>query len=669
MDYQSSMAYTGALKWPYPVDYEKTNTVVVDVLVIGGGHAGCSAGIAAARRGAKVAVCDKAPIKRAGCGGAGQDHWNSIFDNPKSPVSAEDHIEKIVETIHTLGHRDYITVKGTWEALMELEKLGLPIRDDDGDFLDAATLDSDTKLLKSYNYKQMVSIKLRGGHYIKPVLYEGLRQAGATLYERIMITTLLTEGGKQGARIAGAVGFSMETGEFYIFKAKCVIIASGYVFGCWTFSTELTGGGWGQDPNETGDGLAMAWKAGAQVCDMERGARLGGMTPLSWPRFASGSCSNTWYPCSVVDNNGKEIPWEDVNGDRVPSVEARNMPVKGQTYMGVGSSDKTPGISTPDIISDVGARIKNNEFSMPLWADIAGMPDEERRSIFGVMIGNEGKTRYPIFDYYTRWGFDPTKDMLMGNICDPSTSKAKIPGWPGSAYPESGVLMNEARSAGEIATDWNLMSNITGLFSAGASCGVEGCSFACSSGFYAGNRAAELAAKLTHCPVDEEQVQTERERVYAPVKRCGSQEAFVSWKELWAGSARVMQQCCGSYRTPDIMRVGLKWLDSIKQYEMQLTYARTPHELARVLECESRITNSEVFLLAGIQKMEDPHYQQKDLYIFHQLKDGKLVSTYKEDKYWLKAPYADSYLENYKRCRAGETQQKNNAEGTNGTDK
>lgn len=653
MDYQSTVITEGPLKWPYPVDYDKINEVKVDVFVIGGGHAGCSAGISAARKGAKVAVCDKAPIKRAGCGGAGQDHWNSIFENPKSPMSVENVIEKTMETVHSLGHRDYIAMKGTWDALLELERLGLPIRDDDGDFIDAATRDKETKLLKSYNYKQMVSIKLRGGHYIKPVLYEGLRKAGADLYERIMITSLLNEDGKQGGRIAGATGFSMETGEFYIFHAKTVIITTGYVFGCWTFSTELTGGGWGQDPNETGDGLAMAWKAGAQICDMDKGAK-NGMSPFSWPRFASGHSSNTWFPCSIVDNNGKSIPWEDVNGDPIENIQDRNAPVKGQPYMGVSSSDKMPKIDTPDILHDIGERIKNKEYEMPLWADLSGMPDEERRSIFGVMIGNEGKTRYPIFDYFTRWGFDPTKDMLMGNICDPA-AKRRGHGWVSSRIPESGVMMNEARSSGEIASDWNLMTNVEGLFCAGIASGLEGCSFACSSGFYAGNRAAELAMKLEHCEIDKEQVTAERKRVYAPVKRFGNKEAYVSWKELWAGSARVMQQCCGNYRTIQILKTGLTWLDSIKNYEMQLTYARTPHELARVLECESRITNSELFILAGISKLREPEEKvKKDQYVFHQLENGNFHTIYREDKYWLKAPYKDNYLENYTNCRVGE---------------
>ena len=70
-----------------------------------------------------------------------------------------------------------------------------------------------------------------------------------------MVTSLLTEGGRQGTRVTGATGFSMETGEFYVFNAKSVIITSGYACTMWTYSTEITGNSYRWDPNDIGDGL------------------------------------------------------------------------------------------------------------------------------------------------------------------------------------------------------------------------------------------------------------------------------------------------------------------------------------------------------------------------------------------------------------------------------
>lgn len=651
MDFQGNRG-NEVFEWPYPVHYEKTIKVDTDVLVIGGGLAGCCAGIAAARRGMKVAVCDKAPIKKSGCGGAGMDHWNTVLDHPDSPMSVEYNIEHGKDT--GLCHRDYIAVKGTWEALMELEKLGLNIRDDLDEFKGAATRDEKTGLLKAYDYREMVAVKLHGGNYIKPTLYNGLRDAGAELYERIMITSLLTENGMQGSRVVGATGFSLTGGEFYVFSAKSVIISTGYACSMWTYNMEITGNSYRWDPNEIGEGLAMAWQAGAEVFGMHQAGSTKGNNPFAWPRFGVGNPSNTWFPCSIVDNNGKEIPWEDINGKRLTSVEARNLPAEGQPYIGSSKSDNLKGIGQANIIHDLAERIRAGEYELPLWADLASMPEDERRSIWGVMIGNEGKSRFTLYDLYTRSGFDPTRDMLMAPIELPE-NYMKFGAW---FHGEPDIVKpwrTENGGQGEIACDWNLMTNIPGLFIAGASGGLEGCSFACSSGFYAGNRAAEYSEATELGTVCTQQLEAERERVYAPTKRCGNSSFYVSWKELWGGTARVMQQCCGEYKTIPILRQGLAWLQSIKNTEGQMTYARNPHELARVLECDTRFAVSALFMQACISRIEAGEAGLPESgYIFNRLDGDKVLTEYKEEKYWLKGNNKSSYLENYRACRAKE---------------
>ena len=74
-------AYTqdsSGINWPYPVNYGKENKVSVDVLIIGGGIAGCHAAINAARKGVKVSIVDKGPIVRSGDGGDGYCFARSI---------------------------------------------------------------------------------------------------------------------------------------------------------------------------------------------------------------------------------------------------------------------------------------------------------------------------------------------------------------------------------------------------------------------------------------------------------------------------------------------------------------------------------------------------------------------------------------------------------------
>lgn len=81
------------LKWPYPVRYGEEKEVSADVLILGGGIAGCHAAINAAKRGAKVIVVDKGPVIRSGSGGAGVDHWGQAITNPCCKITPEEKIE------------------------------------------------------------------------------------------------------------------------------------------------------------------------------------------------------------------------------------------------------------------------------------------------------------------------------------------------------------------------------------------------------------------------------------------------------------------------------------------------------------------------------------------------------------------------------------------------
>lgn len=646
MSYQADLGMH-PVKWPFEISYDKVNHVTVDTVIIGGGLAGCCAGIAAARGGVKVAVIDKAPIKRSGCGGAGMDHWNTVLDYEGSPMTVEENFRR-GSTDGRQGHRDYIAVKGTWNALMELKKLGLQIEDEDGDFFGTATYDKKTKLLKAYDYRELVAVKLRGGQFIKPVLYDGLRkEKNVSLFERVMATSLFTENGKQGTKVTGVAGFSMETGELNIFHTKSVILTSGYACTIWTYSTEITGNSWRWDPNEIGEGLAMAWNAGAEIFGMYKNGHTRASHPFAWPRFGVGNPNNTWFPCTIVDNNGKEIPWMDKNGKVLTSVKERNLPAEDQPYCGSTISDDLKSVATPNLIKDLPDRIKNGEYELPLWADLPGMPEEERKSIWGVMVGNEGKSRFTLYDYYTRAGFNPELDMLMAPIMQPEgyRSGGWFQGEPNAAKPWRSESFGRQ---GEPLLDWNLMTTVPGLFAAGAASGLEGCSFACSSGFFAGNRASEYAKANTLGEIDKKQLEKEKKRIYAPIKRMGKDSAYISWKELWGGSARVMQQCCADFKTESILKQGLMWLESIKKTEMQETYARNPHELARVLEDETRITVSEMFLNGCLTKLtaEKENMPEKS-YLFIR-KDGNRVKTkIRSEKFWLQAPYQEDYLKNY----------------------
>ena len=73
-----------AVAWPYPIEWDKTEEIDTDVLVIGGGASGCFAAMGAASRGARVVMWEKAATMTSGAMGSGCDHWEMAATNPCS---------------------------------------------------------------------------------------------------------------------------------------------------------------------------------------------------------------------------------------------------------------------------------------------------------------------------------------------------------------------------------------------------------------------------------------------------------------------------------------------------------------------------------------------------------------------------------------------------------
>lgn len=157
-------------EWPYPVNYGKEHEISTDALVLGGGLAGCTAVINAKKKGVNVTIVDKAPIIRSGSGGAGIDHWHDVFTNPSSGITPDEVMEIQAGQASGRGgfeHVSYITCKESYDALLDVEQMGLPIRDLDGEFECAPFRDEETKLLFAYDYKNKHTVRLRGGANLK----------------------------------------------------------------------------------------------------------------------------------------------------------------------------------------------------------------------------------------------------------------------------------------------------------------------------------------------------------------------------------------------------------------------------------------------------------------------------------------------------------------------
>lgn len=648
-----------AIEWPYPVNYGKENEAVADVLVLGGGIAGCHAAINAAKRGAKVVVVEKGAVIRSGSGGAGVDHWHAACTNPCSKITPEEMME-LGKTLNAgylfpgygNGITSYILFKESYDALLDVERMGIKVRDVNDEFADAEFRDEKTKLMFAYDYENKYCIRVNGGADIKVALYKELRRLGVQIYDRVMATSLLTEDGKQGARVVGATGVNTRTGEFYIFKAKATVLSTNAPEGLWIFSTELAGTSTHGDPNNAGEGTAMAWQAGAELTLMERSGATNTSGGFAYPAFGTGNAHDTWYACTIVDANGKEIPWVDRDGKVLQSVSERYHPVPGQRTFFQGRSFSYD-LWGPSLIPDLPERIMKGEFVLPLYADLPGMPEHERRALWGLMVYNEGKTKI-IYDTYQKAGFDPGKDMLQVNVMPPD--KYAFRSWWASYGPRQwrgGFL------GGGLVFDWDLKTSLDGLYVAGESTYAGGDhAVAATTGRYAGRKASEYAQKAKEPLAERKQVKEEKTRVYAPVRR----KYGIGWKELRAGLCRIMQDYCGEYRNEETLSMGLRWLGSVRESEASRTYARNPHELMRTLECLTRITVGEIMMHASLVRkasskplefkrldypeMDPPEWNKL---VTMRLKNGDIKVGELPLNYYLLPPNATTYEENYKK--------------------
>jgi succinate dehydrogenase/fumarate reductase flavoprotein subunit len=652
--------HAGVLEWPYPVSYGKETQVSADVLVLGGGIAGCHAAISAAKRGSKVIVVEKGCVLRSGSGGAGVDHWHGACTNPASKITPDE----LMELTHNLNNgytfpeygneiSAYILLRESWDALRDAEDMGVQVRDVDDEFVGAEFRDDATKLMFAYDYDNRHCIRVQGGADIKVALAKELKRLGVEIYDRVMVTSLLNEGGETGARVIGATGLHTRTGEFFIFKAKASIVSMGAPTGLWVFSTELCGGAATHgDPNNAGEAVSMAWAAGAELALMERSGHhaSGGFT---YPAYGTGNAHNTWYPCTVRDANGREIPWVDRDGKVLETVAERCQPAAGQRIFIHGVADYE--LRGPSLIPDLSERIAKGEYALPLYADLPGMPEHERRAIWGLMLYNEGKTKI-IFDTYQAAGFDPDKDLLQVSMMPPDlysnrswTAFYGAPHWRGEGFNSgSGILF-----------DWDLKSSLEGLYVAGQStyAGSDHAGAACT-GRYAGRKAVEFAKTAQDATGSRAQIDNEKNRVYAPVRRSEG----IGWKELRAGVARIMQDYCGAYKSEETLTLGLEWLASITEGEASRVCARNPHELMRAVECLTRMKVGEVIMHASLnrkasssflafQRLDYPEVDPEDWnkLVTIRLEDGGVKVGERPVDYGLLPPNAPTYAENYEK--------------------
>jgi succinate dehydrogenase/fumarate reductase flavoprotein subunit len=561
--------------WPYAVDYDKDRAIETDVLVIGGGIAGCWAAISAARKGVRVTLVEKGDTIRSGAGGPGCDHWCNVPANPHSKVDPDDWARLITERPGVMGPLQTGPIKASYgngigsqiqcredfDTLLEMEQMGGKIRDTGDEYVGAEGRYDDTKFMFSPRFSPAHSTEVVirvWGTTFKPALKKECKRLGVNICDRVMVTSLLTEGGVQGARVVGATGLNNRTGEFMVFRSKAAVLATAGNYSLWLLNTELAGYNTFRSRALTGDGVAMAWKAGAELTLMERSGILNIGTGFKHTWYG-GAGDASYENIELVDARGRKLPW----------------PTQG---WGDGGAMGPP----PEVRESIRRGILDGKWALPFYGDFPAMPDIERKVTWNLMLGEESTTKV-IIDTYNRAGFDPAKHLLQNYAFIEGNSPSQ---WRNPA-------------GGGPVLDWDLKSTLDGLYVAGEQTFSPGDhSYAASTGRYAGRKAADYSRRSGAIGVSREQVALEKARVYAPIKRTEG----IDWKELNAGIARTMQYFCSEFKDEALLNMGLDSLKEIEEVFVPRLYALDPHKLMRSVEDLSLLTHGQIILNASLAR-------------------------------------------------------------------
>ncbi|MDO4383359.1 MAG: FAD-binding protein [Eubacteriales bacterium] len=573
------------IKWPYANEFGQEEHVEADVLVLGGGIAGCFAALSAARRGEKVVVVEKGATIRSGSAGTGFDHWESACTNPCSQVTSKEIAEAYVDEQDHLsnGIAHYICCEEGWDRLLDLEEIGGKIRDTEDEFKGADFRDDETKLMFAYDYKNKFSLRVWGKTF-KPALLKELKRLGVKIYDYTEATALLTaevEGKKRGV---GAIGMDTHTGKIKIFHSKSTILTMSRPARIWLFNADLPGLCEFRPFNSIGSGHAMGYRAGMEFTMMEKSVRAEfSAAGSSFPPYSAGNNHNTWYACTMVDSRGVEIPYLDRDGNELKTVKERYMPVKGQKFFLKGGVIDEPKYEYRGPETVPFDELMKRGYKLPFYADMSRMPKMERDVIWGMMIGNEGKTAIPVLDYYNKRGFDPAKKAMQ----------VYGTGWTSASFSDDERQLFGA--PGGIMHDWDLKTNIDGIYAAGDQLFGSDCAgFAAATGYYAGRKASKYADEIELTPYDRKQVDDEIERLYAPMYV----EEGYSWKELNWAIAKCMRNYCGAIKNEALLVQGLDLLNSYKKDIVPKLSCHNTHELVRTHEVLDILQVAEMILEA-----------------------------------------------------------------------
>jgi succinate dehydrogenase/fumarate reductase flavoprotein subunit len=507
----------------------KTIELEYDLVIVGGGTGGPMAAVKAKEKNPKlrVLVLEKANVKRSGAISMGMDGLNNaVIPGHATP---EQYTKEI-----TVANDGIVDQKGvfayasnSFAMIEELDRWGVKFeKDETGDFA-----------VRKVHHLGSYVLPMPEGHHMKKVLYRQLKRARVDITNRVVATRLIT--GVAG-EIAGVMGFDCRTADFYVIKAKSVVLctgaagrlglpASGYMFGTY------------ENPTNSGEGHVMAYHAGAELTNLE----CFQVNPL------------------IKDYNGPACAY--VTG-----------PFGGFTANSQGSRfiecDYWSGQMMLEFFNELeGGR-------GPVFLKLDHLAEETIAEIEEILHTNERPSRGR---FHEGRGTDYRRKAIEMHISEIGFC---------SGHSASGIWTNEK---GECS--------IPGLYAAGdcASIPHNYMLGAFVYGKFCGENAADYVSGMSEPVINTDMIEAERKRIMAPLSRPDGLTPFqVEYK-----TRRIVNDYLQPPKVTRKMEIALERFGEIKD-DLNEMGAENPHELMRAMEAHTIRDCAELAASASLYRKE-----------------------------------------------------------------
>ncbi len=469
--------------------------VETDVLILGAGAAGSGAAIAARREGRDVVLVEKGKLESCGSAGGGNDHFTAALNAGPETDTCDAFAgffgKPTSGWTRAMLENGWFNVIPTIIEILEQEGVKF-VRNTDGTYLRT----------QGFGQPGAWFLNISGGQTLKRRIARRVRAEGAHVFDYVLVTKLL----KTGSRVSGCIGYQVQTGDIYLFKAKAVICCLGKTVN--RASTNSSGNPFNtwHDPFVTGAYFALTYEVGAKILNMDI-AEQATLIPKGW---------------GAPGMNG------------VNSMGGRELNALGERFMGKYDPMWENGLRRNQIQGTYQEQVEGK--GPPFFIDMTHFTDEEARILqYELMPGD--KATYN--DYTDQKGISFKRDLLEVEISELGL--------------EGGLWVKE-----------NFETNVEGLF---CGCVFPYVSGALCGGYYAGAQAARAAREQDPAgEIDEEAAIREKERIFAPLHR----EEGLSNREFEGAVRSVMDYYMGLRRNQRGMELALEKLKFIGTYAPQI---------------------------------------------------------------------------------------------------